>query len=532
MSALLHQTLFATAAAHPMRTALVHDRAGALDFAATATAVRALAGRLRELGIAPNDRIAIYLPKVPMTPIAFYAATLAGGVFVPVNPVLKAPQVAHILADCNVRVLVTSPDRLQILQDELATLGALRHVILTEAPGTFTPDLACSVWDPLRDGKTAPRNAAHPRRIDTDMAAILYTSGSTGKPKGVILSHRNIVTGAESVAEYLEIGQGDRLLAVLPFSFDYGMNQLTTCMLTGAACVLFDYLLPRDVVKAVVKHRITGLAAVPPLWAQLAALDWPAEAKASLRYITNSGGHMPDRVLAALREQLPSTRPFLMYGLTEAFRSTYLPPEKIDERRGSIGQAIPNAEIMVVNAEGQPVGPKEHGELVHRGSLVALGYWNDPERTAVRFRPAPHQPAGIPTVELAVWSGDTVWQDEDGYLYFVGRDDGMIKSSGYRISPEEIEEVAYGTGRVAAAAAIGVPHETLGQAIVLVVSPAPEQAPSPADLLDACRRALPNFMHPAAVLIRDDLPLNPNGKINRRQLADDLHDLYGAGKTP
>ncbi|MBI4696616.1 MAG: acyl-CoA ligase (AMP-forming), exosortase A system-associated [Gammaproteobacteria bacterium] len=528
MSALLHHTLFATAATSPERSALVHDRAGTLDFATTATAVEALAARLIDLGIAPNDRVAIYLPKVVTTPVAFYAATLAGGVFVPVNPVLKAPQVAHILADCNVRVLVTSPDRLKLLQEELAPLADLRHVILTDEPAGFTPALPYAVWDPLRDGRMPPAGCRFPRRIDADMAAILYTSGSTGKPKGVILSHRNVVTGAESVAEYLEIGADDRLLAVLPFSFDYGMNQLTTCMLKGATCVLFDYLLPRDVLKAVAKHRITGLAAVPPLWAQVAALEWPAEAKANLRYITNSGGHMPDQVLQRLREELPGTRPFLMYGLTEAFRSTYLPPEKIDERRGSIGKAIPNAEIMVVNAEGQPVGPREHGELVHRGSLVALGYWNDEERTSVRFRPAPHQPAGIPTVELAVWSGDTVWQDEEGYLYFVGRDDGMIKSSGYRISPEEIEEVAYGTGMVAAAAAIGVPHETLGHAIVLVVSPAPEQAPTPEALLEACRRQLPNFMHPAQVVISTDLPLNPNGKINRRQLTEDLQDLYGA----
>ena len=303
---------------------------------------------------------------------------------------------------------------------------------------------------------------------------------------------------------------------------------MTTAVLQGATCVLFDYLLPKDVIKAVARHRITGLAAVPPLWAQIAPLDWPAEARESLRYFTNSGGAMPDGVLFCLRQNLPRTEPFLMYGLTEAFRSTYLPPDRIDERRGSIGKAIPNAELMVVRADGTPCVANEPGELVHRGALVALGYWNDTERTAIRFKLAPGQPQGIPLPETAVWSGDTVRMDEKGFLYFVGRSDGMIKTSGYRVSPEAIEEVVYALGGVETVAAVGVPHTELGQAIVLVIRLLHGHALSEADIVAACRRALAGYMVPQSVIFREDMPQNPNRKINRRQLSGEYAALFAA----
>jgi acyl-CoA ligase (AMP-forming) (exosortase A-associated) len=525
MSFLLHETLTHSAARDPQATVLVHDKFGAVSAQAFLQQVEALAARLVELGIVANDRIGIFLPKLPLTAYGMYASCAAGGVFVPINPVLKPAQVEHIMNDCDVRVLITSPERLTQLKDILPACRNLHHVVLSE-PGAELPELAVSVsvWD---SGHTTRDWVAVPR-IDNDMAAILYTSGSTGRPKGVIISHRNIVTGAQSVAQYLEITAHDRLLAVLPFSFDYGLNQLTTAVLQGATCVLFDYLLPRDVLKALERHRITGLGAVPPLWAQLAPLEWPQAVKDQLRYITNSGGAMPDGVLARLRENLPKTRPFLMYGLTEAFRSTYLPPDKIDERRGSMGKAIPNAEIMVVREDGTPAAVNEPGELVHRGALVALGYWNDVERTAARYKPAPGQPAGIPIQEMAVWSGDVVRRDEEGYLYFMGRNDGMIKTSGYRVSPEEVEEVIYALGGVETVAAIGVPHTDLGQAVVVVARRLPGSTLSEAEVLAACRRTLPNFMQPARVVFRDDMPQNPNGKLNRQQLHHDYATLFSA----
>ena len=237
---------------------------------------------------------------------------------------------------------------------------------------------------------------------------------------------------------------------------------------------------------------------------------------------------MPTATLAALRERLPNTRPYLMYGLTEAFRSTYLPPEEIDRRPTSMGKAIPNAEILVVREDGAACAAGEPGELVHRGALVSLGYWNDKERTQQRFRPAPGQPDGIVLQELAVWSGDTVKLDEEGFLYFIGRKDDMIKTSGYRISPTEIEEVVYASGHVSEVAALGISHPDLGQAIVLVAVPPPGASANDDSVLAHCREQLPNFMIPSQIVWREKLPRNPNGKIDRKSLTAELNSMFEA----
>jgi acyl-CoA ligase (AMP-forming) (exosortase A-associated) len=341
-----------------------------------------------------------------------------------------------------------------------------------------------------------------------------------------VLSHRNMVTGAESVASYLENTPQDKLLAVLPLSFDYGFSQMSTAFRVGASVVLMDYLLPKDVVAAVARERITGLAGVPPLWSQLADLKWPAETTDHLRYITNSGGAMPGATLNKLRSALPRTRPFLMYGLTEAFRSTFLPPEEIDRRPDSIGKAIPNAEILVVRPDGKVCDADEPGELVHRGSLVGLGYWNDTDKTAERFKPAPSQDPGLVLTETAVWSGDTVRRDSDGFLYFIGRRDEMIKTSGYRVSPTEVEEVLFATGLVSDVVAIGVPHPTLGQSIVVVATASPNHTADTDKLLGECRARLPNFMVPSKIEWRANIPRNPNGKYDRPGLAAELAASY------
>jgi acyl-CoA ligase (AMP-forming) (exosortase A-associated) len=498
----------------------------AWNYARLATQVSATAQGLLRLGLARGERVAIYLPKRPETVCGIFGAAQAGGTFVPVNPLLKPEQVAHILRDCNVRVLVTSSDRAQTLASVLESCHDLHTVVLIDRAESTAPlpRVQCIAWDELLD--PAGCGPVH-RVVDADMTAILYTSGSTGRPKGVVLSHRNLVSGAKSVAQYLDNRPEDRLLAVLPLSFDYGLSQLTTAFHSGAGVVLMDYLLPRDVINLAASERITGIAAVPPLWIQLAQLPWPEEARQSLRYLTSSGGVMPRAAIDALRRQLPNTRVFLMYGLTEAFRSTYLPPEEIDRRPESIGKAIPNAEVMVVREDGTPCAPGEPGELVHRGSLVALGYWNDPEKTAERFRPAPGRPRELTTPEIAVWSGDTVRTDEDGFLYFINRRDEMIKTSGYRVSPTEIEEVIYATGLVGHVAALGVPHPVLGQVVAAVVTPREGTAHANVDaLLEECRNRLPTYMVPAHVRVLDVLPRNPNGKIDRKALSDTMQHLF------
>lgn len=534
MSELLYDLILQSARRWPAKEAIAHKNNG-LNYEALANNLHAVAQGLLNLGLSANERVAVYLPKQLETVSSLFGASLAGGVFVPVNPLLKPEQVEYILQDCNVRILVTSVDRARLLGEALADCHDLNYVVIVGNTPKGLPEISGAevlTWDDLVSQSISHRP---PARIDTDMAAILYTSGSTGSPKGVVLSHRNMVTGAKSVTQYLENTADDRLLAVLPFSFDYGLSQLTTAFSVGASVVLMDYLLPRDVIRTVAKQGITGLAAVPPLWAQIANLPWPEEAQASLRYITNSGGAMPSATLDALRTALPNTQPVLMYGLTEAFRSTYLPPEELDRRPDSMGRAIPNAEVMVVREDGSPCSPGEPGELVHRGSLVAMGYWNDPERTTELFRPAPGLEAGIPLPEIAVWSGDTVHADEDGFLYFIGRKDDMIKTSGYRVSPTEIEEVLYASGLVGHAIALGIPHPTLGQAIVAVVTPPMhtdqkigqkiEHIDTDA-LIAACKKHLPTFMLPAHIQTQQDLPRNPNGKVDRKQLAAGLQDLF------
>ena len=358
------------------------------------------------------------------------------------------------------------------------------------------------------------------------MAMILYTSGSTGSPKGVVLSHRNVVVGAQSVSAYLENCANDVILAALPLSFDAGFSQLTTAFQAGARVVLLNYFLPQDAVRLCAAEAVTGITAVPPLWAQLAQVEWPAAASHGMRYFANTGGRMPRSLLARLRGLMPGARPFLMYGLTEAFRSTYLDPSEIDRRPESIGKAIPNAEILVVRPDGSPCLAGEEGELVHRGSLVAMGYWNDPLRTAERFRPCPGRPSELPMQEMAVWSGDIVRMDEEGFLYFAGRSDDLIKTSGYRVSPTEVEEVLYASQLVAESVALGVPHPTLGQAIVAAVVPIDGARFDGEALLLYCNAELPRFMVPNSILVRDALPRTPNGKIDRKRLADELADTF------
>lgn len=529
-SILLHELIARSAQRTPDAIALTAGGAH-MHYAELQSSVAHCAGSLGGLGLERGERVAIYLEKRFEAVIASFGTAAAGAAFVPINPLLKAEQVAFILRDCNVRVLVTSAARMPLLAGVLVDCPDLRHVVVVDGlkqagpqEGAQAAHISSAVrvhaW---RDWLGSSAAGGH-RVIDADMAAILYTSGSTGSPKGVVLSHRNMVQGARSVASYLENTARDTLLAALPLSFDAGFSQLTTAFHVGARVVLLNYLLPRDVLKAMEHDEVTGLTAVPPLYIQLAQLDWPSAIAKRLRYFANTGGRMPRETLARLRQRVPQAKPFLMYGLTEAFRSTYLSPEEVDRRPDSIGKAIPNAEILVLREDGSPCAPDEPGELVHRGALVALGYWNDAEKTAERFKllkaAPPGRPAGLQLPEYAVFSGDTVRQDAEGFLYFIGRRDEMIKTSGYRVSPTEVEEILYASGLVGECVAFGVEHPVLGHAIYLVATPASDKsAIDQSMLMQECRSRMPAYMVPAAIeLVASPLPRNPNGKLDRKLL--------------
>lgn len=478
-------------------------RGETLSWKALRSRVSRLAGWLRGTVPEKGARIATWAAKGELTCLMPLAAARAGLVHVPINPLLKRAQVRHILEDSGARVVIATPARLETLEDGdvPADCASLAEDAALAGAAEAGRDLPASDWAP-----------------DT-LAAILYTSGSTGLPKGVMLSHANLWLGADSVASYLGLGADDRTLAVLPLSFDYGQNQLFSTWRAGGCAVPLDYLLPRDVMRAVDRHAITTLAAVPPLWVQLTELKWSPETAGRLLRLTNSGGALTPDLVRRLRALFPRARLFAMYGLTEAFRSTYLDPVLIDDKPTSIGKAIPHAELLVIDDAGQVTADGEEGELVHCGPLVAQGYWRDARRTAERFRVAPAASAYGGT---AVWSGDRVRRDADGLLYFVGRRDVMIKSAGNRISPQEIEEAALATGLAAEAIAIGLPDERLGQAIHLVVRAAPGATDAEEELPRKLMQELPNFMQPRAIHWRDAMPIGPNGKIDRAGLQAEL----------
>jgi acyl-CoA ligase (AMP-forming) (exosortase A-associated) len=513
MDFLIHHMLQTSARRRPEKEALVHG-AERLSYQEVQRRVAGLAHGLRAAGASRGDRIGIYLDASVPQALSIFGISRAGCAYVPVNGLLFPEQVGHIARDCQMKGLITTPEKLQSLSAALKEIPSLEFLVVVGAAGALDTPLAVHGFEELC--AMTPPATWRDEAIEKDLAAILYTSGSTGKPKGVMLSHAQVMAGSSIVSTYLGITEADRILAVLPFSFDAGMNQIMTAFQQGGTIVLINFVFAREVVKVLVEERVTGLAGVPTFWSLLSqpTSGLQKQALPHLRYITNTGGAMPQPVLAVLRKALPTTRVFLMYGLTEAFRSTYLPPEELDRRPTSMGKAIPNTEILVLDEHGKPCRPGEVGELVHRGPTVSMGYWGHPELTARVLRPNPLVPPELGDQERVCYSGDYVKMDEEGFLYFVGRRDTMIKSSGFRISPTEVEEVLFRAGGLKGVAVIGIPDPVLGQSIKAFVVARDGETAQAAELLEFCSANMPRHMVPKAIEVLDELPKTSSGKVD------------------
>lgn len=538
MTSFVHELLSNSAKLSPEAIALkIKDKR--VTYAQLQQSVTKIAHHFSTLGIVAGDRVGIYLNKNQENVESMFSCSSIAAVFVPINPVLKAPQVKYIANDCQIKLLVTNRARLSSLKPLLPSFTSVESIIVIDDTPEENIHLTASKtinllgWDNLT--RSTPQETENAAQLPTsktkqhiktsDLAAILYTSGSTGQPKGIMVSHNNIVLGAKSVNRYLALTSDDIILAVLPLSFDYGLNQLMSCFLAGAQCVLFDYLLANDVIKAIARYRITGLAAVPPLWVQLTKATWPTDVAKTVRYFTNSGGVLAEPTLKTLQQCMPQAKPYLMYGLTEAFRSTYLPPEQVTNRPSSMGKAIPNSEILVLRDDGSSCEPNEVGELVHVGPLVTLGYWQNEAATEERFKPTPAQAINKDKSPIAVFSGDYVKYDNEGFLYFISRKDMMIKTSGYRVSPNEVESAILQVPLVEEVAAIASPSVELGQAItVLIVSAATNnnidaQKELKQAIIKHCQLSLPNYMVPKNIAFLASFPRNANGKVDTKQLS-------------
>ena len=484
-----------------------------------------LARALMDAGVERGERVAVFLNNCGESIISMFGILKAGAAFVMVNPTTKADKLAYMLNDCGATAIITSGQLSSVVSDVETTAESLRAAVVTcgwevSIHGALRNRRIDFEHDLVGFSTEPPRV----RCIDMDLAAIIYTSGSTGRPKGVVMTHRNMVSAADSITEYLENVEDDIILNVLPLSFGYGLYQALTAVKIGATLVLEkSFAYPYQIVERVREEQVTGFPGVPTMFAlllQMTDLD-PADFDA-VRYVTNAGAALPPSHIARLRRLFRKARIYSMYGITECTRVTYLPPNELERRPTSVGKAMPNCETSIVDPNGNPVAPGEVGELVVRGSNVMQGYWNLPEETNKALRP------GRYPWERVLHTGDLFRMDEEEYLYFVARQDDIIKSRGEKVSPREVENTIHEMAEVQEAAVVGVPDPILGAAIKAIVVKARGAPLSEADVIAHCARRLENYMVPKIVEFRDGLPKTTSGKIARAQLKADEQAAKGA----
>jgi len=508
----VEQFLKDSAARHGDKVALVAD-AMRMTYGALDDASDRLAGALAQHGIVRGDRVVVFMDNCWEAVVGIFAALKAGAVFSQINPSTKSDKLAFVINNCRARALITQQKLLPIAN---AAIEQAPSVTLTVVAGDVQPAGRNSIGleAALTAGAAPP---IHPG-IDLDLAMLVYTSGSTGRPKGVMMTHRNVAAAARSITTYLENTSDDVILGVLPLSFDYGLYQVLMAAKAGATLVLEkSFAFPQAILEKMKTERVTGLPLVPTMAAIILQMrDLVPGEFPHLRYVTNTAAALPPAHIARLQALFPSARIYSMYGLTECKRCTYLPPDELARRPDSVGIAIPGTEAYVVDEDGARVAPNVVGELVIRGAHVMQGYWENEEATERVLRPGPHP------WEKVLHTGDLFRMDEDGFLYFVGRKDDIIKTRGEKVSPKEVENVLYALPGIREAAVVGVPDAILGLAIKAVVSIDAHVALTAQDVIRHCREHLEDFMVPKVVEFRAALPKTESGKISRRQVAEDL----------
>ena len=495
-----------SADAYPEKPALICGQQR-LTYAQVESLANRLAHDFRAAGIRRGDRVAVFAENSAEMVISIFAILKAGGVFLVINPTTKPDKLAYVLRNCAARGIVCDSARYATFQNCRSALCDL--VVWVGGPAGVGDRSLDTV---LADGNNDSRPAR--QCIDIDLAALIYTSGSTGQPKGVTLTHLNIVSAATSITTYLENKADDIIINVLPLAFDYGLYQVLMSFKIGGTIVLersFTY--SHAVLETIVREKVTGFPIVPTICAILLQMDLSKYDLSCLRYITNTAAALPTAHIRELRRVLPHVTIYSMYGLTECKRVSYLPPDQIDIRPGSVGRGMPNEEVYIVDDDGNRVAPDVVGELIVRGSNVMKGYWNDPVTTNQRLKPGPFP------WEKVLYTGDLFRADEEGFLYFVGRKDDIIKSRGEKVSPREIEEALYKLHDVAEAVVVGVPDSVLGSAVKALVSLRPGSALTPQDVQRHCARNLEDFMVPKYVEFMSSLPKSSNGKFQRKDLA-------------
>ena len=475
-----------------------------------------LAHSLIAEGIERWDRVAVYLDNSVEAVVSIFGILKAGAVFLVVNPTTKADKLTYILNNCRARGLIMPAGKFRAMQDGIEDATHLQWVWLGGADRGEEAPLGKRLiaLDSLLESCTISAERPRKKCIDIDLAALIYTSGSTGRPKGVMLTHLNIISAATSITTYLENTSDDIIINLLPLSFDYGLYQVLMAFKIGGTIVLersFTY--PHSVIETIIREKVTGLPIVPTISSVLLQLDLSPYQFPDLRYITNTAAALPTHHITRLRELFPHVRIYSMYGLTECKRVSFLPPDQIDIRPTSVGRGMPNEEVYIVDEDGHQVPPKVIGELVVRGSNVMKGYWELPEETEEKLKPGPFPG------EMVLYTGDLFRMDEEGYLYFVGRKDDIIKTRGEKVSPREVEDALYGLAGVAEAAVIGVPDDVLGQAIRAVITLREGAELTEKDVLRHCSERLENFMVPKSVVFVKSLPQTTTGKISKRDVA-------------